>query len=83
MPDDEARNAIQRFLADLLDLTGPVEWSALRYQRTPEWDSLVQMALVGYVEEHFGIGLSPREVLAMDGYDQVIEVLAARGIDLA
>lgn len=71
---------VEVLLADLLDLTAPVDWSQVHYQETDAWDSLVQMALVGDLEDRYGITLDEDDIMAMEDLPAILTVLRAHGI---
>lgn len=71
---------VAALLADLLDLTPPVDWSQIHYQETDAWDSLVQMALVGDLEDRYGIALDEDDIMAMEDLPAILAVLRAHGV---
>lgn len=74
---------VQALLADLLDLEPPIDWSQVHYQEIDAWDSLVQMALVGDLEDRFGIVLEEDDIMAMEDLPAILAVLRAHGVDAA
>jgi acyl carrier protein len=83
MKDDSTgsvRDQVQLLLEGLLDMDGPIDWATVRYQETPEWDSLVQMAIVAELEARFSIQLTADEIFNLRSLDHIDELLSGKGI---
>ena len=74
------RDITEAVFIDMLDLTPPVDWSTVRYQEIEAWDSLAHMAIVGELEDRFGIMLDTDDVLDMSSFDKALEILAKYGV---
>jgi acyl carrier protein len=71
---------VQRIFNEILVLDAPVDWDCVRYQVTPGWDSLAHMAIVGEMEDRFGIMLDTDDVLDMSSYGKALEILSKYGV---
>lgn len=79
----ETRKNVEQLLADLLELDGDIDWSLIRYQQTPQWDSLVHMAVISELETVLSINLSPEDVTQMGSVDDILRVLRSKGVIVA
>ena len=73
------RDIAEAVFIDMLDLTPPIDWATVRYQEIEAWDSLAHMAIVGALEDRFGIMLDTDDVLDMSSFDKALEILAKYG----
>jgi acyl carrier protein len=76
---DVAREIAQSVFIDILGLAEPIDWATVRYQEIEAWDSLAHMAIVGELEDRFGIMLDTDDVLDMSSFDKALEILAKYG----
>jgi acyl carrier protein len=76
----ETRENVEQLLADLLELDGEIDWSLMRYQQTPQWDSLVHMAIISEIEAALSINLSPEEITQMCSIDDILRILQGKGV---
>lgn len=53
-----------------------------QFQETEGWDSVGHMILVTTIEEAFGITLEPEEMIAISSYQNGIEILKSKGIEI-
>jgi acyl carrier protein len=74
--------AVRAVFVDILSLTDPIDWPALKYQEVEAWDSLAHMAIVGELEDSFGIMLDTDDVLDMSSYAKALEILAKYGVEI-
>lgn len=74
------RNSVEQLLADLLELEGDIDWSLIRYQQTPQWDSLVHMGIISELEAALSINLSPEDVTQMCSIDDILRILQGKGV---
>jgi acyl carrier protein len=72
--------AVKGIFNEILVLDAPIDWARVRYQETPGWDSLAHMAIVGEMEDRFGIMLDTDDVLDMSSYDKALEILSKYGV---
>jgi acyl carrier protein len=81
MPQDTdvTREIAQSVFIEILGLTEPIDWDTVRYQEIETWDSLAHMALVGELEDRFGIMLDTDDVLDMSSFDKALGILAKYG----
>ena len=71
---------VKEVFAEMLGLSADVDWSTVAYQSTEGWDSLAHMAIVGELEDRFGIMLDADDVIEMSSYDRTLEILAKYGV---
>jgi acyl carrier protein len=64
-----------------LDLPADTDLMAIRYEGHPHWDSLGHLSLIVALEEAFGIEFDDEEVLALDSYGAVAELVAKKKVD--
>ena len=76
----ETRKNVEQLLVDLLELNGDIDWSLIRYQQTPQWDSLVHMAIISELETVLSINLSPEDVTQMRSIDDILRMLQGKGV---
>lgn len=76
----EARKNVEHLLADLLELDGDIDWSLIRYQETPQWDSLVHMSIISELETALEISLSPEEIMQISSLDDIVQILQLKGV---
>lgn len=56
--------------------------SAFQFKVTKEWDSIGHMVLVTTIEEGFEITLEPEEIIALSSFQNGIEILRSKGIEI-
>ena len=49
--------------------------AGLAYQDIPEWDSVGHMQLVAALEETFDIMMDTEDILAMENFEKIMEIL--------
>lgn len=74
------RKNLEQLLVDLLELDGEIDWSLVRYQQSPQWDSLVHMAIISELEGSLSITLSPEEIVQMYSIDDILSILQGKGV---
>lgn len=67
-------------LADLLSLPESEINDSLTMQNTESWDSLKHMELIVTIEQNFGIELSFEEIVAMQSFTQINNILTSHGL---
>lgn len=75
-----------RFRAIIAEVLGLRESEVridLTKEETGSWDSLKQLDLVMSIEREFGLELEIADIVQMDSIAKIIEVLKARGVNLA
>lgn len=75
---DETTIRLRAVFVDLLDLPDDIGWDTVRYQVTPEWDSLVHMAIVASIEQAFDVRLDDEDIMAIDDVDGAEAIVRAR-----
>lgn len=80
LPQGETRKIVEQLLADLLELDGDIDWSLIRYHQTPQWDSLVHMAIISELEVVLSISLLPEDVTQMYSIDDILRILQGKGV---
>lgn len=53
-----------------------------QFKVTEEWDSIGHMILVTTLEETFEITLEPEEIVALSSFENGIEILKKKGIEI-
>ena len=76
----DTRKNLEQLLVDLLELDGEIDWSLIRYQQSPQWDSLVHMAIISELEGSLSITLSPEEIVQMYSIDDILLILQGKGV---
>lgn len=76
----DTRKNLEQLLVDLLELDGEIDWSLVRYQQSPQWDSLVHMAIISELEGSLSITLSPEEIVQMYSIDDILSILLGKGV---
>lgn len=76
----DTRKNLEQLLVDLLELDGDIDWSLIRYQQNPQWDSLVHMAIISELEGSLSITLSPEEIVQMYSIDDILSILQGKGV---
>jgi acyl carrier protein len=65
-----------------LELPPDADVEALEIGKDPQWDSVGHMALVGELEEQFGIMLETDDVVDLSSYAKSIEILQRYGVEI-
>jgi acyl carrier protein len=76
------RDQLRHAFAEALDLPADTDVEALEIGSNPHWDSVGHMALVGELEDQFGIELETDDVIDMSSYAKSIEILRRYGVEL-
>jgi acyl carrier protein len=76
-------NETKAVFTEILELDADVDWSGVRYQVTPGWDSVAHMAIVGELEDRFSIMLETDDVIDMSSFERAIAILEKHGIESA
>jgi acyl carrier protein len=76
----DIRTNVELLLADLLELDSDTDWSLIRYQQTPQWDSLVHMAIISELEAALSINLSPDDIMQICSVDDILRILQGKGV---
>lgn len=71
---------VKEVFAELLGLGEDVDWNTVAYQSTEGWDSLAHMAIVGELEDRFGIMLDAEDVIEMSSFSRTLEILSKYGV---
>jgi acyl carrier protein len=71
--DLEAR--VLKVFKEVLEINSEVATSTLRYNETPNWDSLAHITLISALESEFDIMLEPDDILAMSDYDKAVSIV--------
>jgi len=71
---------VKEVFTEMLGLAADVDWDSVAYQSTEGWDSLAHMAIVGELEDRFGIMLDPDDVIDMSSFAKALEILARHGV---
>ena len=69
----------RKIFAEFMTIPEDVDWSQVRYQEVEGWDSIAHMALIGELEDQFGIMLETDDVIDMSSYDKAKEIVAKYG----
>jgi len=54
----------------------------LRYNRTPNWDSVGHVEMVADMEEAFGVQFETVDIMAFSHYSAGLEILRDLGVDI-
>lgn len=76
----ESEKNLQKTLAEFFALGSNEEVSAIKKGQTPFWDSLNHLELVMVLESEFGITLSTNEVLTLEDYQTLRDILQKHGV---
>ena len=76
----ETRTQVEALIADVLGIDQPIDWSEVLYQETPEWDSLVHMAIITELESTFDMTFTPDEIMSMTSLDEILALLGGKCI---
>lgn len=57
------------------DLGSEIDFAALEFSKTPQWDSIAHMRLIAAIEEEFKIRLSIQDILGMNSYRVAQEIV--------
>lgn len=71
---------LYRLIANAIKLPAEQITPDLKMTCCPAWDSLAHMELIVSLEEHFGIVLSPDEIVAMTSVAGIKQVLTNKGV---
>ena len=69
----------RKIFAEFMTIPEDVDWSQVRYQEVEGWDSIAHMALIGELEDQFGIMLETDDVIDMSSYDKAKDIVAKYG----
>jgi acyl carrier protein len=75
-----SRSVVKEIFIDVLGLELPVDWESVRYQAVDGWDSLGHMALIGEIEDRFGILLETEQIVDISSFSRALEVLRIYGV---
>lgn len=56
------------------------DWGTLAYRGIEEWDSIAHMALIGALEDEFGIMIDTDDVIDMSSFDEAKRILDKYGV---
>lgn len=70
---------LKKLFAEFMTIPEGVDWADVRYQEVKGWDSVAHMALIGEIEDQFGIMLDTDDVIDMSSYEKAKEILAKYG----
>ncbi len=74
MKNNEQR--LKEIFAETLEVDKEIIINNLMYNSIPEWDSVSHMALVAEIEDSFNIMLDTDDVLDMNSFAKVKEILS-------
>ncbi|MCE5317876.1 MAG: acyl carrier protein [Parachlamydia sp.] len=58
-----------------LGLSEGIDFAALEFSKTPQWDSIAHMRLIAAIEEEFKIRLTIQDILGMSSYSVAQEIV--------
>lgn len=58
------------------DLKIDFDYEKLRYTKYVDWDSITHMVLISEIEEEFSVSLSTDDIIALDSYDQALNIVS-------
>lgn len=74
------REKLKSLLLGLFDLD-PTEFRFdLTREEVPAWDSVGVVSLAVGIQERFGYRFTPRDILGVQGVDDIMRLLSAKGI---
>ena len=68
-------NTIKNIFSEVLGISAEEVTDALAYNSCAQWDSLKHLQLVAMFEETFGIEIDMDDIIAMENYGKVKEIL--------
>jgi acyl carrier protein len=68
-------NTIKNIFREVLGIPAEEITDALAYNSCPQWDSLKHLQLVAMFEEKFDIEIDMDDIIAMENYGKVKEIL--------
>ena len=78
-----SKSIVHSVFVELLNLSEPIDWEAVKYQEVEGWDSLAHMAIVAELEDQLDIMLDTDDIIEMSSVDKAIEILSKYGVDAA
>lgn len=78
MGEEDARLAIRRVMADVLDLSVDAIHDDTSADNTPTWDSANHIQLVLALEEQFSTSFVVEEIEAMMSFPAIVQALRSR-----
>ncbi len=69
----------KKLFGEFMEIPADVDWAAVRYQEVEGWDSIAHMALIGEMEDRFGVMLETDDVIDMSSYEKAKEILSKYG----
>ena len=73
---------VREAFIEALELPTGTDVEALEIGKDSSWDSVAHMALVGELEDRFGIELETDDVVELSSYAKSIEILRRYGVDV-
>lgn len=67
---------------EMFSLEEGFDGNNVKLNETPDWDSVGHMTLITGLEDAFDIMFDPEDILALDSYNQGIEILKKYGIEM-
>ena len=67
--------AIRKIFSDALGIPPDQVTDSLAYNSCEQWDSLKHLQMVAMVEEHFDIEIEMDDIIAMENFAKVKEIL--------
>lgn len=74
---------LEQVFRDVLSFDDDVRLESVQYGKTPGWDSLAHMQLVGELEEAFDVTLESDEVVALSDFQTAKDILGRHGVAFA
>jgi len=71
---------LEGIFRESLGLEPDVDVTGLEYGKHERWDSVAHMALVGDIEDAYGIMLETDDVVDMSSYQKAVEILGRHGV---
>ncbi len=73
-------DVVKKVFADLLDLSESVDWSSVKYQEVPGWDSVAHMAIVAELEDQLEIMFDIDDIIDMSSVPATIDIIKKYGV---
>lgn len=54
------------------------EFKSFEYKKTPEWNSMAQIALVSGIEDTFGVDFDMEDIFSLTSYEKGKEILEGK-----
>lgn len=74
---------LEQVFRDVLSLDDDVPLESLQYGKTPGWDSLAHMQLIGELEHAFDVALESDELVGLSDVQSARDILGRHGVDFS